>query len=192
MSPTPSRFGPPPRSQPRPAPNRPRRPPPRTPGGPRPRPLLTRGRPRPEAREASRPTSNVPESSLYGGFRDVGLGGRPATAADREQIDPLELREHGPALRGAVEGMAGGEDETTVADGFDDPDVSRIDHLVLLDRVGEGCIGHLDPDLVTVLDLVDLPERGEIGGPVTGDRDRSGLAGDRCRPVVARALLQRR
>ena len=63
----------------------------------------------------------------------------PARSCRRvEDADLGQLREHGPALGGAVERVAGGEDEPLVADVVDDLDLVGLDDLVLLDRVGEG------------------------------------------------------
>ena len=86
--------------------------------------------------------------------------------------------------------MAGGHHQLVEPDGVEDPHVARVDDLVPLHGVGERGVGHLHADLVAVLDLIDVPERRQVGGPVTGDRDRARLAGERGVRVVAGPLLQ--
>ena len=59
--------------------------------------------------------------------RDPRLASRvlPDPVARREQAHLAELREHGPALSGAVERVAGGQHEPLVADVVDDLDLAR-------------------------------------------------------------------
>ena len=61
---------------------------------------------------------------------------------------------------------------------------------MVLDHVGEASVGHPDDDPVAGDELVDLPERRQVGGSVPGDRDCHALAGEGGVGIVARPLLE--
>ena len=113
------------------------------------------------------------------GVDGLALRRRPAAlAADGEQVDPRQLREDGVAVGCAVGRVAGRHHQLVVAHRLQDPDVARIDDLVPLDRIGEGRVGHLDSNLVAFLDLVDVPEGRQVGGPVARNGHRAGCPGN--------------
>ena len=93
-------------------------------------------------------------------------------------------------LRGAVERVAGGEDDALRADVVDDVGFGRIDDVRLLDLVGERPVGNLEDHLVADLDVGDVAERREVGGAVAGDPDRLALSRQARVRVVAGPLLE--
>ena len=86
--------------------------------------------------------------------------------------------------------MACREHEALATDVVDDLHLAGVHHLRVLHRVREAGVGHLEDDLVPLLEFVDVMEGGEVGGPVAGYRNRPSLAGERCLRVVAGPLLQ--
>src|SRR6266545_4448793 len=132
-----------------------------------------------------------PPTLTQGAKQLASSGRRPAALArDPERVYAGELREHRPAMGGAVEGVAGGEHQLVVIDRLQDLDVLRIDDLVPGDLVGERRVGHLQADLVAVLDLIYVAEGGEVGGAVAGDRHRPRLSRERGLQVVAGPVLE--
>lgn len=80
--------------------------------------------------------------------------------------------EHHVALGGAVNRITRGEHEAVVADVASDPPCGWRDDLVILHGVDEATVSHLQGDLLTRPQLVDVAKRFQIRGAVTGDRYR--------------------
>jgi len=104
----------------------------------------------------------------------------------------VETSEHDDPLGGAVERVAGGEDEALIAHAALHPQRGGRHYPGSLDAVGEARIGHGHDDWVARAQLVDRPKRRQEGGAVPGYRNRAALAGERRVRVVPRPLAQGR
>src|SRR5437762_3602478 len=91
--------------------------------------------------------------------------------------------------------MARTQDELLVRARAQDGPVVRTHHLVVVDAVPEGPVRHLEVDVVSGLEVVDVAERVEERRSMSGDADHPSHAGQtgvlaRDRVVVAGPLLE--
>src|SRR3954468_17737268 len=117
---------------------------------------------------------------------------------ERDRAPVAQRHRHGageddPPLVGAVQGVAGGQDQLRIADVLRDacPRALPSDDTVVGDPVLERGVRHPKMDVVAVPNRVDMPEPGSEGRPVPRDANRALLPGQRRLRIVARALVQR-
>src|SRR5690606_26452902 len=120
---------------------------------------------------------------LDGLVREVRLlrAGRGLSGERGDEDDPLG----GRVLR-----VARGEGQAVVTEVAHDVGVLGVDDELLAHLVDEGALHRGDLDPVAGVQLVDVVERGAVGGAVPGDGGVAGLAGERAVLVVARPTLE--